>query len=95
MMYRQKRAQLKWMVLFLSKFLSVLGNGEHTFYTGTNCCIDTISDALKFTLTGIVSVPPGTGPGPVNTVPVPAAAWLFGSAALGFLGFGRRNRKEA
>lgn len=73
----------------------VVGNGEHTFYTGTDCCIDTISEALKFNLTGIVSVPPGTGPGPINSVPVPAAAWLFGSAVLGFLGFNRRNRKVA
>jgi len=29
----------------------------------------------------------------VSPVPVPAAAWLFGSALLGFFGFSRRNKK--
>ncbi len=28
---------------------------------------------------------------PVNAVPLPAAAWLFGSALLGFIGLGRRR----
>ena len=28
----------------------------------------------------------------VSTVPVPAAAWLFGSAALGFFGLRRKNQ---
>lgn len=32
--------------------------------------------------------------GSVSAVPLPAAAWLFGSAALGLLGFARR-RKQA
>jgi hypothetical protein len=31
------------------------------------------------------------GPG-TSEVPLPAAAWLFGSALLGFVGFGKRNR---
>ena len=35
-----------------------------------------------------VLVPP---PLPPSTVPVPAAAWLFGSALLGFFGFSRRK----
>ena len=30
----------------------------------------------------------------VSTVPVPAAAWLFGSALLGFFGFSRRKAKS-
>lgn len=30
-----------------------------------------------------------------SPVPVPAAAWLFGSALLGFVGFNRRNKKRA
>ena len=30
----------------------------------------------------------------VNVVPVPAAAWLFGSALLGFFGFSRRKVKS-
>lgn len=29
--------------------------------------------------------------GPVNQTPVPAAAWLFGTALAGFFGFGRRK----
>lgn len=31
---------------------------------------------------------------PINPVPLPAAAWLFGSALLGFVGFSRRKRKN-
>jgi hypothetical protein len=27
----------------------------------------------------------------VSAVPVPAAIWLFGSALLGFIGYGRRT----
>ncbi len=33
-----------------------------------------------------------TVPGNVSTVPVPAAAWLFGSALLGMFGFSRRKK---
>lgn len=32
--------------------------------------------------------------GDVAVVPVPAAAWLFGSGLLALMGLGRRNRKE-
>ena len=31
---------------------------------------------------------------PITTVPIPAAAWLFGSALLGAVGLGRRNSKK-
>ncbi|MEQ1635181.1 MAG: lectin-like protein [Methylococcales bacterium] len=31
----------------------------------------------------------------VSAIPVPGAVWLFGSAILGLIGFGRRNRKQA
>ena len=30
--------------------------------------------------------------GPVSAVPVPAAAWLFGTALIGFIGFSRRTK---
>jgi hypothetical protein len=30
-----------------------------------------------------------------NPVPIPAAAWLFGSALLGVVGLGYRNRKQS
>jgi len=33
----------------------------------------------------------GTNEGSVSTVPLPAAAWLFGSALLGFFGLSRRK----
>jgi len=29
--------------------------------------------------------------GPINPVPIPAAAWLFGTALIGLVGFGRRK----
>jgi hypothetical protein len=44
----------------------VLGNGTWGLFTGTNCCIDTMSAPGQFTLTGITSVPGGTGPGQVG-----------------------------
>lgn len=40
--------------------------------------------------TGLVATT--TGPD-INPVPVPAAAWLFGSALLGFAGFSKRRKK--
>ena len=41
----------------------VLGNGTWNFLTGGQCCIDTMSNAVTVILTGIESVPDGTGPG--------------------------------
>lgn len=72
----------------------VLGDGMWWFFTGTNCCIDTMSVPVLVTLTGIGSVDPGTGPGGVSEVPLPAAFPLFaGAMALG--GFITRRRKSA
>jgi hypothetical protein len=50
-------------------------------------------DELQQVRVNPASLPPG-GPVVVNEVPVPAAAWLFGSALIGLAGAARnRNRK--
>jgi hypothetical protein len=46
------------------------------------------SASMSFLSTAIQKAPP-SGP---SAVPVPAAAWLLGSALLGFVGFGRKKR---
>ena len=56
----------------------VLGNGIHTLFTGTACCVDTMSAPGQFNITGITSVPPGTGPGTPGQVPEPASLALLG-----------------
>lgn len=70
----------------------VIGDGVWFFFTGTNCCIDTMTNPVMVTLSGIVSVPPGTGPGDPGVVPVPAALPLFLSGLAAF-GFVRRRRR--
>ena len=59
----------------------VIGNGTYGLFTGTNCCVDTMSAPGQFTLTGITSVPPGTGPG--GGVPDGGSFALYGLAFLG------------
>lgn len=74
----------------------VIGNGTYSFFTGTNCCIDTMSAAVNVTLTGITSVASGTGPGEftgVAAVPEPETYAMF-LAGLGLMGFVAR-RKQA
>lgn len=71
----------------------VIGNGTWNFFTGTNCCIDTMRTPVQITLTGITSVPGGTGPGSVN-VSAPGALGLLGLGLLG-LGFTRLQRKQS
>lgn len=71
----------------------VLGNGTWGFFTGTACCIDTMSAIQYVTLTGITSVPPGTGPGSPNAVPLPAAGWLL-IGGIGALAAARRRRRS-
>lgn len=76
-----------------------IGNGTYSFFTGTTCCIDTMSTPLTFALTGITSVAPGTGPGAptgnqppaMAPVPLPAAGWML-LAGLGGMAALRRGR---
>lgn len=68
----------------------VLGNGTWGLFTGTNCCIDTMSGPGQFVLTGITSVPGGTGPGGV--VPEPASLALLG---IGMAGLAASRRRKA
>lgn len=72
----------------------VLGNGTWGFFTGTGCCVDTMSQILYAQVTGITSVGDGTGPGDVvdnpNIIPLPAAGWML---IAGLLGLGALRRR--
>lgn len=72
-----------------------LGDGFWYFFTGTNCCIDTMSHPVLVELKGIGSVDPGTGPGPVDpsAVPLPATLPLVAVGPV-FLAVLRRRRKS-
>jgi len=65
----------------------VLGNGTWGLFTGSGCCVDTMSQPMKISLTGISSIPDGTGPGGVS-VPEPSTFAIF---ALGMIGLTSRR----
>ena len=66
-----------------------LGNGTYSFFTGTNCCVDTMTDGLTFTVTGVTSVDPGTIG---NAVPEPAT-WAMMIGGFGMVGGAMRYRR--
>lgn len=71
----------------------VIGDGSWYFFTGTTCCIDTMSEPVEVTLSGIGSVDPGTGPGGVVSVPGPASLPLM-IGGLMLLGMARRRHRS-
>lgn len=78
--------------------------GAHSFTNGNAQFVWDSIYSHAYILNYGATVPPGdpsgTGgfryflhlEGTVQAVPVPAAAWLFGSGLLGLLGLGRRRR---
>lgn len=71
----------------------VLGNGTWGLFTGTGCCIDTMSQPGQFVISGISSIPGGTGPGTAPSgVPEPTTIALLGLGLAG-LSAARRHSK--
>ncbi len=66
-----------------------LGNGVYDFFTGTNCCVDTMGAPVRVTITGITNQPPGIG-----GVPEPAA-WAMMIAGFGLVGVSLRGRRSS
>lgn len=65
-----------------------LGNGVYDFFTGTNCCVDTMSSPVRVTITGITTQPPGIG----SAVPEPAS-WAMMLLGFGAIGYAMRRQK--
>lgn len=72
----------------------VIGNGTWGLFTGTGCCVDTMNVPGQFVLSGITSVPGGTGPGGFNgnSVPAPATLGLLGAGLVALAGMRRARR---
>jgi hypothetical protein len=51
--------------------------------------VDKDSAGNILSLAGRCVIDPGTG---INPVPIPAAVWLFGTALIGLVGFGKRRK---
>jgi hypothetical protein len=64
-----------------------LGNGIYDFFTGTNCCVDTMGSPVRVTITGITTQPPGIG-----NVPEPST-WAMMLIGFGAAGAALRRRK--
>lgn len=67
-----------------------LGNGVYDFFTGTNCCVDTMSNPVRVTITGITTQPPGIG----NAVPEPST-WAMMLTGFGMVGGAMRYRRRS
>lgn len=65
-----------------------LGNGVYDFFTGTNCCVDTMSQPVRVTITGITTQPPGIG-----GVPEPST-WAMMLIGFGATGYAMRRRRS-
>lgn len=65
-----------------------LGNGVYDFFTGTNCCVDTMGSPVRVTVTGITTQPPGIG----GAVPEPGT-WATMLLGFGALGYSMRRRR--
>lgn len=68
-----------------------LSNGVYDFFTGTGCCVDTMSSPVRVTVTGVTSVPPDTIGG--GAVPEPST-WAMMLLGFGAVGFGMRRRNK-
>ena len=66
-----------------------LGNGVYDFFTGTNCCVDTMGNPVRVTITGITTQPPGIGDG---AVPEPST-WAMMLIGFGAIGYAMRRRR--
>jgi hypothetical protein len=67
-----------------------LGNGVYDFFTGPECCVDTMGAPVRVTITGITTQPPGIGTG----VPEPST-WAMMLIGFGSIGYAMRRRRSA
>lgn len=72
--------------------LDFIFSADHSSFNGTLTGTDTSGSGLSRNTTSINWQIAGTGDAPV--VPVPAAAWLFGSGLVGLAGASRRRNKK-